>query len=136
MQVIIILMTTNWFGIQMSAKKHSAILLRVMTKRAGIEPPLTNHSIRETSVTVLANANVETRLIKSITGHKSDTSIESYSGRPSTSQQQVMSSILSSYIYPDDSTTTSIQNKENQIVQESNTSAVIPTVSLAKHDDR
>ncbi|CAB4028194.1 uncharacterized protein LOC110056874 [Paramuricea clavata] len=78
-------------------------LLRVMTKRAGIEPPLTNHSIKATSVTVLSNANAETRLIKSVTGHKSDTSNESYSSRPSAQQQEAMASILSDYICPDDS---------------------------------
>ena len=73
-------------------------LLRVMTTRAGIEPPMTNHSIRATSVTVLANANIENHLIKSVTGHKSDTSIESYNSRPSACQQEAMSSILSNYI--------------------------------------
>lgn len=115
-------------------------LLRVMTKRAGIEPPLTNHSIRATSITVLANAHVETRLIKSVTGHKSDTSIESYSSRPSARQQEIMSSILSSYISPNDSAIPAIvnqtnQDKENQIsTQEDSSSADVPLVSFGQLD--
>ena len=56
-----------WYARSPVGERTLVNLLRVMTKRAGIEPPLTNHPIRATSVTVLANANVETRLIKSIT---------------------------------------------------------------------
>ena len=120
-----------WYANSPVGERTLGNLLRVMTKRAGIEPPLTNHSIRATSVTVLANANVETRLIKSITGHKSDTSIESYSSRPSSSQQEVMSSILSNYISQSESVaaSTSFEDKENQIQPESRTPAL-----SAKHD--
>jgi hypothetical protein len=50
-------------------------MLRKMTKRAGITPYLTNHSLRATTVTVLSSSNIETRQIKAITGHKSDSSI-------------------------------------------------------------
>ena len=75
-------------------------MLRKMTSRAGIQPPLTNHSIRATSVTALSEAHVETRHIKSVTGHKSDQSIEAYSIRPSIKQQEKMSSLLSEYLEP------------------------------------
>ena len=120
-----------WYANSPVGERTLGNLLRVMTKRAGIEPPLTNHSIRATSVTVLANANVETRLIKSITGHKSDTSIESYSSRPSSSQQELMSSILSNYLSQNESVaaSTTFEDKENQIQPESRTPA-----SSAKHD--
>ena len=120
-----------WYANSPVGERTLGNLLRVMTKRAGIEPPSTNHSIRATSVTVLANANVETRLIKSITGHKSDTSIESYSSWPSSSQQEVMSSILSNYLSQNESAaaSTTFEDKENQIQPESRTPA-----SSAKHD--
>ena len=50
-------------------------MLRKMTERAGITPYLTNHSLRAKTVTVFSSSNIETWLIKAITGHKSDFSI-------------------------------------------------------------
>ena len=54
-------------------------MLRNMSdhERAGILPYYTNHSLRATTVTILSSNNVETRKIKAVTGHRSDTSIES-----------------------------------------------------------
>lgn len=51
-----------------------------MNKRAGIDPYLTNHCLRATSVTILSDSDrdCETRHIKAITRPKSDQSIESY----------------------------------------------------------
>ena len=66
-------------------------MMKEMSKQAGIEPHLTNHCLRATSVTVLSDHNCETRHIKSITGHKSDQAVDSYNERPSIEQQQKMS---------------------------------------------
>ena len=82
-------------------------LLRKMTERAGVEPYLTNHSLRVTTVTVLCGKNVETRQIKAITGHKSDTSIESYCERPTLNQFKQMSAALTSSINGEESPPTS-----------------------------
>jgi hypothetical protein len=73
-------------------------MMRSMSLRAGITPPLTNHCIRATSVTALSDAHIETRFIKSVTGQKSDQSIESYNSRPSINQQERMSTTLSQYL--------------------------------------
>lgn len=72
--------------------------MKIMSQNAGIEPRLTNHCVRATSVTVLSDSNIEVRHIKSVTGHKSDQSIESYIVRPSFRQKENMSNILSSFI--------------------------------------
>ena len=69
-----------------------------MSLIAEINPPLSNHCVRATSVTILSDAKVETQHIKCITGHKSDTSIESYSTKPSFQQKEKMSAILSSFV--------------------------------------
>lgn len=89
-------------------------MMRDMSGKAGIHPPLTNHCIRATSVTVLSDAHVETRHIKSVTGHKSDSSIESYNHRPSLKQQERMSAILSNHLVsaPGDQES-ALQDKEN-----------------------
>ena len=68
-----------------------------MSKQAGIQPYLTNHCLRGTSVTILSDHNSEVRHIKAVTGHKSDSSIESYNQRPSLEKQERMSSILSDF---------------------------------------
>ena len=57
-------------------------MLKNMTQKAGIQPYVTNHSLRATTVTVLSSVNSETREITAVTGHKSDASIESYCKRP------------------------------------------------------
>jgi integrase len=125
-----------WYANAPVGEKTLGELLRNMTKRAGIVRPLTNHSIRATSVTVLANANVETLLIKSVTGHKSDTSIESYSSRPSSRQQQVMSS---KYISPSNTATAtvnSIHDKENQNEQQPSCSFMMTTTRRPQRTKR
>ena len=73
-------------------------MLKIMTIRAEIFPYLTNHSLRATTVTVLSSNNIEKRKIKAVTGHRSDTSVESYSERPTLDQFKDMSNALSSYI--------------------------------------
>ena len=94
--------------------------MKEMSKRADIEPHLTNHCLRATSVTVLSDHNCEMRHIKSITGHKSDQAVESYNERPSMEQQQKMSLALSDFIGNVSSgSATSVQGKENKMQQQS-----------------
>ena len=73
-------------------------MIRTMSLKAEINPPLTNHCVRAISVTILSDANVETRHIKCVTGHKYGTSILSYSTKPSFQPKEKMSTILSSFI--------------------------------------
>lgn len=107
-----------WYSNMAVGESTLGNMMRSMSVKAGINPPLTNHCIRATSVTVLSEANVETRHIKSVTGHRSDTSIESYSNRPSANQQQMMSDLLSGFLDPVKSSLAVCapdQNKENHV---------------------
>ena len=72
-------------------------MMKDMSKRPGIQLYLTNHCLRVTSVTILSDHDWEVRHIKAVTGHKSDSSIESYNQRPSLEQQERMFSILSDF---------------------------------------
>ena len=72
-------------------------MLKNMSRRAGIEPHLTNHCLRATAVTVLSDHNCETRHIKSVTGHRSDQAVESCNDRSSIEQQK-MSHVLSDFV--------------------------------------
>ena len=87
-----------WFCNSPLGTSYLSLMMRTMSLKADINPPLTNHCVRATSVTILSDANVETRHIKCATGHKSDTSSESYSTKPSFQQKEKMSIILSSFI--------------------------------------
>ena len=69
-----------------------------MTSRAGIQPYLTNHSIRATTVTVLSAANYESGHIKAITGHQSKASIESCSNTSTFHQFKSMSNAIADFV--------------------------------------
>ena len=69
-----------------------------MSLNAEINHPLSNHCVRATSVTIMSDANLETQHIKCTTGHKSDTSIESYSTKQSFKQKEKISAIPSSFV--------------------------------------
>ena len=91
-------------------------MMKSMSVRSGIHPHLTNHCLRATSVTVLSDNNCETRHIKSVTGHKSDQSIESYNNRSSFDQQRIMSNTLSAFL--DDCKATSADKENNTTGQQ------------------
>ena len=93
-----------WFERKVLGHNSLENMMRKMTERAGILPYYTNHSLRATTVTVLSSNNVETRQIKAVTGHKSDTSIESYCARPTLNQFKSMSSALTSFIHGSENT--------------------------------
>ena len=88
-------------------------MLKLMSSRAGIQPHLTNYCLRAASVTVLSDNNCETRHIKSVTGHKSDNSIESYNDRPSLDQQKKMSQALSSFLHGHEATSAVKRTRQN-----------------------
>ena len=76
-------------------------MLKEMSKRAGIVPHLTNHCPRATSITVLSDADCESRHIRFVTWHKSDETIKSYNYRPSFRKQRRMSNMLSGFLASD-----------------------------------
>ena len=94
-------------------------MLRNMSERAGILLYCTNHSLRATTVTILSSNNVETQKIKAVTGHRSDTSIESYCERPTLNQFKHMSSTLSHFVHGEESTTTTSSSSDS--------SSIVPT---------
>jgi len=75
-------------------------LLGRMSKKAGLSTHFTSHCIRATSVTILKAAGLENSRVRSVTGHKSDASIESYHERPTIHQQVQSSAIVSNFVAP------------------------------------
>ena len=70
------------------------------SKTAGLSNHFTSHCIRTTSVTVLKAAGPENSRVRSVTGHKSDASIESYHERRTILQQVQSSAIVSNFVAP------------------------------------
>ena len=108
-----------WFCSEPLGRTTLDNMMKEMSKRAGIEPHLTNHCLRATSVTVPSNHIREARHIKSITGDMSDQAVESYNERPSIEQQQKKSLVLSDFIRKASSgDATLVQGKENKVQQQ------------------
>ena len=86
-----------WYCNSPVGKSTLENMMKNLSTSAGIAPHLTNHCVRATSVTGPSDHNIEARHIKTVTGHKSDNSIESYCSRASFQQKENMSSILSGF---------------------------------------
>ena len=97
-------------------REHSGfdVEITVMSSRAGIQPHLTNHCLRATSVTFLSDDNCKTRHIKSVIDHKSDNLIEGCNDRPSLDQQKKMSQALSSFLHGPEATSADKENTAEQ----------------------
>ena len=91
-----------WYYNSPVGKSIIANVLKEMSEKAGMVPFLTNHCSRDTSLTVLPNANCEFRHIKFATGHKSDETIKSYNYHASFRQQHRISYKLSGFLTSND----------------------------------
>ena len=86
-----------------------------MAEKPEIVPYLTNHFLKATTVTVLSGSNRETREIKTITGHKCESSIESYVKRLTLDQFKKMSTALTSFINSEESPVLA-RSRSNELV--------------------
>ncbi|KAK3705942.1 hypothetical protein QZH41_001259 [Actinostola sp. cb2023] len=71
-------------------------MMKEISKLAGLSKLYTNHCVRATAITVWSNAQVPTRHIMAISGHRNEASLKSYNSRPSSEQLQNCSNILTS----------------------------------------
>ena len=90
--------------------------LKTMSINEGIIPHLTNHCICATLVTVLSEANYVRKHIRSITGHKSDTSVDSYSGSASFRKREEMANGLASFLEIDKGNTSANIQAQVQVI--------------------
>lgn len=75
--------------------------MKTISQRAALSQIYTNHSIRATVVTTLVNDGFSTKEIKSVTGHKSDKSIDRYTKNILPSKKMKLSHSLSRSISGD-----------------------------------
>ena len=69
--------------------------MKTISKNANLPQEYTNHSIQTTAVTLLDHSNFEAHHIMRVSGHKSESSIRSYSRRLPESKQSEISDALS-----------------------------------------
>ncbi|XP_061191067.1 uncharacterized protein LOC133198896 [Saccostrea echinata] len=74
--------------------------MKTISMKAELSTLYTNHCIRATCITSLDQRGIEARHIMSVSGHKSETSIKSYSRCVSETKKQEMFDVLSSVVYP------------------------------------
>jgi len=69
-------------------------MMKNISKQENLSQIFNNHSIRATSIAVLDFNKFEARDIMTVSGHKSETSIKSYSDKTSETRKHEMSSAL------------------------------------------
>ena len=87
---------TYWFTGQPLSKNKVGKLMTFLTKDANLSKAYTNHCVRSTCITVLDKENFEARHIMTVSGHKREESIKSYSTVTSDPKKREMSNALAS----------------------------------------
>ena len=85
-----------WYDAQVVGVATLSRMMKEISQEANLSKVYTNHCIRATSVTVLDNCGIEARHIMSVSGHRSENSIRSYS-RTGVGMKRKMFSELANY---------------------------------------
>lgn len=84
--------------------------------KCGLNKVYTNHSCRATTVNVLDAAQFPSRHIMSVTGHKSESSLKTYSGKTDENTKKLMSEKIAERIK--EKSTSSLRKPENDLLSE------------------
>lgn len=85
-----------WYDNKPLGSNRLGGMMKEISTLAGLSRVYTNHSVRATAITLWSNAQVPSRHIMAISGHRSEASLQSYNARPSSDQLKACSNILSS----------------------------------------
>ena len=100
-------------------------LMVVISELTNISSRYTSHSLRATTVHILDNAMVPTRHIMSVTGHRAESSLKTYTGKTTDKMKKMMSHTLTAKTMTEDIPLNEITNIP-PLVQSVNTMPVIP----------
>lgn len=92
------------------------LLTDMISKLANLSRRYTNHSVRATSITALDDAGVKARHIIRISGHKSETSVKSYSSRLNENRKREFSQHLSKTIIQENAPASSSNTGSNVLI--------------------
>ena len=99
-----------WYTKTPVGKNKLATFMTNICKQAGLSKTYSNHSIRATSITVLDTNDFSSRDIMSVSGHRSESSLKSYTGKVGTKRKQDMSRALSTALINEDETPAKVIN--------------------------
>jgi hypothetical protein len=107
----------TWYVQAPVGKNYLGNFMKQISKNAALSKPYTNHCIRATCVTVLAESGVHPNDICAVTGHANVTSLQHYSRGPSVSQRAEYSGILANYCHSnEDPTLSSAEHSDENTV--------------------
>ena len=108
----------------------------VLSEKAGLSMKYTNHSLRATSVHILDAAQIPSRHIMSVTGHKAEGSLKTYTGHTDTGTKKLMSHTITDATIDENSKTTHIPSKKPKMENKLNLKdAVLEPISNSQYDD-
>ena len=70
-------------------------MMKDISEAAALSQIYTNHSVRATAITLWSDAQIPSRHIMNISGHRNEDSIKHYNTRPSANQLRLCSDVLS-----------------------------------------
>ena len=88
-----------WFDIKALLGKNTlGDKMKNLSKQLNLSKLYTNHSLRATTITLLDNKGFEARHIMSISGHKTESSIRSYSRTDDTQKRKIAKALSDTII--------------------------------------
>ena len=84
-----------WYDNKPLGVNRLAGMMKELSKLSSLSKIYTNHSVRATAITLWSDAQVPSRHIMAISGHRSEASLRNYNARPSSEQLRACSDILS-----------------------------------------
>ncbi|VDI67112.1 Hypothetical predicted protein [Mytilus galloprovincialis] len=96
-----------WYDASPLGHNTLGAMMPAICEKAGLGKRYTNHSLRATTVHVLDEADFAGRHIMSVTGHKSENSLKTYTGFTSDRALHNMSNVISESLRTDATSTTS-----------------------------
>ncbi|KAJ8316763.1 hypothetical protein KUTeg_005709 [Tegillarca granosa] len=97
-----------WYTIRPVGEKSLNNFMKQISEAAKLSKVYTNHSVRASTVKILAHAGVPNREIMKITGHKCEASLDSYNADSSDKQKRSYSGVLSGKCLQSESTQTGL----------------------------
>ena len=105
--------TRYWYTNQVLGKNTLAGMLKTICRRVGLEQESCNHSVRATSITVLDTNRFSNRDIMSVSGHRSASSLKTYTSRVSVQRNHEISKALTDAVLIPENACTDNENTVN-----------------------
>ena len=101
-----------WYENRPLGVNKLSAMMKEISSAANLSRVYTNHSVRATAITLWANAGLTNREIMAISGHRNESSLQSYHNMPSAHQLRKCSDVLSLALGEDQSN----EEAPNQLV--------------------